>query len=419
MKKFRVVSDLHIDFNYDYPVRLKKDGVFTVVAGDTSGQTAFYVAKSADRRSLKVSSKHADLTDVMRDRSTVRLVCKENPVQPLCDYDHVTNWTYDWYCDGKPFDLAAHGIHLDSKPIGGDVIKVTKMTLSQWLKKNISSGIVIAGNHIVYNRMGMTIEDLKRRYAKELPPDSDITFLDYDTGVMSKEVDGILFVGTTLYTNYELPTSDYADGGMNGRKSAEERVAFNMKVATPKMSGGGMNDFNLGLTEDGGYAKQPWDTTSFYYLRPQNYLKFFKRSFEALKRIVEENPNKDIVVVTHHCPSTKCISKEYVDDIMNASYVSDLDDFIVSHPQIKCWVCGHVHHRDSFKIGNCLCVMNPLGYCKYGQYKGGSDGLGWSPDVFVNTEDWTVEKIPYSNNKWDATLSRYQKDMAKWIPFMM
>ena len=40
MEKFRVISDLHIDYNHDYDVKLKKDDIFTVIAGDIGGQMA-------------------------------------------------------------------------------------------------------------------------------------------------------------------------------------------------------------------------------------------------------------------------------------------------------------------------------------------------------------------------------------------
>jgi hypothetical protein len=37
---------------------------------------------------------------------------------------------------------------------------------------------------------------------------------------------------------------------------------------------------------------------------------------------------KKIVLITHHAPSPQAISKRYISDGLNASYVSDLKGFI-------------------------------------------------------------------------------------------
>jgi hypothetical protein len=410
MEKFRVISDLHIDYNHDYDVKLKKDSIFTVIAGDIGGQMAMFKVKPS-RKTIYVRMNGMDndgmLSELIGDRKSVNI-----------EYIGCGDWTLD----KDKINPSEYGITITAafnEFNVGDYIKITKTTTFDWIRKNVSKGVFIAGNHIVYNYYHKTIEELKNDYAKEFPLESDITFLDCESGVFTKEVDGILFVGTTLYTNYELPVGDYNRGATMEGKSVDERIAFNMRIATPKMSGGGMNDFQFGLTDEGTYTKEAYDSSDHYYLRPQNYLEFFKRSFAKIKEVVENNSDKQIVIVTHHCPSIKCISKEYVDDWMNASYVSDLDDFIISHPQIKCWICGHVHHRGSFKIGNCLCVMNPLGYCKHGQFKASDGNENWSPDVFVNVKDWSVEKKPYVNKKWESNLKKYREMMSKYLPFFM
>jgi len=400
MEKFRVISDLHIDYNYDYPLSLKKDGVFTLIAGDISGERKLVSVESSN---VLVQPRIESDGEIMEhfETGSMKITYKTE------DGKNVGHWVDS---DGKRVSLLNLGIRIRNLDMAknGDTITITRSSSSDWIRNNISKGIFIAGNHIVYNRDGKTIEELKEDYHKEFPESGDISFLDQSVGVMSKEVDGILFVCSTLYTNYEFPI-DYP------LSKGDSFKALNMRMATPKMSGGGMNDFNFGKTREGTYKREPWDDSDKFYLTPENYLRFFERTFSEIKRIVEENPSKDIVVMTHHCPSSKCISDEYVNDSMNASYVSELDDFIISHPQIKCWVCGHVHHRSSFKIGNCLCVMNPLGYCKHGQYK--KNGGDWSPNVFVNTKTWEVEKEDYSNPDWDASLKRHEDLMMKYAGF--
>lgn len=400
MNKFRVISDLHIDYNHNYPLSIRNDGVFTLIAGDISGERRLVSVKCSNVLLEPIIDSDGDLMENFKSGEfTIRF--------EKTDGKNVGKW---FGADGKSVSLMNIGIRVKNIDMAktGDTITVVRSTPADWIRSNISKGIFIAGNHIVYNREGKTIEELKEDCHKEFPETGDISFLDQSVGVMSKEVDGILFVCSTLYTNYELPI-DYplCDG--------DTYVKLNMRMATPKMSGGGMNDFNFGRTYEGTYKKEVFDDADKYFITPENYLTFFKRTFAEMKRIVEGNPDRDIVVMTHHCPSAKCISNEYVHDLMNASYVSELDDFIVSHPQIKCWVCGHVHHRGSFKIGNCLCVMNPLGYCKHGQYR--NNGGDWSPNVFVNTKTWEVEKEEYSNPEWDRAREKYESIMEKYAKF--
>ena len=50
---------------------------------------------------------------------------------------------------------------------------------------------------------------------------------------------------------------------------------------------------------------------------------------------------------------------------MNGGYSSDLDDFIIDHPQIKLWTHGHTHEDFDYMIGSTRIVCNPRGYINY------------------------------------------------------
>lgn len=247
--------------------------------------------------------------------------------------------------------------------LGGDIEQDCK-----WLKKNISQGVFVAGNHIVYNASNKALEDFKEELHAEYPKGSSITFLDESVGLVEKEVDGIVFLGSTLYTDYKYKTYDY-------HEDDEQTIARNMRYANL-----GLNDFCVGKTTR---------DDSLGMLYPTDYKKWHERTIAAFEDSLTRNKDKDVVIVTHHCPSPKCISKQYVGNELNASYVSDLEDFIQDHKNIKCWCCGHVHHKDSFKLGDCLIVMNPLGYCKYMSFSEG--GRDWSFNTFVNTKTWELE----------------------------
>ena len=260
--------------------------------------------------------------------------------------------------------------------IPGDVCGNVEKSIA-WIKDNVKRGIVVAGNHIVYDaKKGLTLADLKNKLAEAFPVDGEISFLDCST-VCSVVKGGILFVGTTLYTNYEhMNKTDFPCA------TTYEARCRNMYIARNCM-----NDF---------YKHVP--------VSPEMYFDMFTRDFDEIKRIVEENEKSEtplpVVVVTHHCPSSKFIVPKYEDSELNASFVSDLDSFIDSHPSIKAWIAGHIHSKvvEKSETG-CKLVANPRGYS--GDYwvtdfhrrqKGNLRPaiLDWNPNVFLGTETWNV-----------------------------
>ena len=293
--KFRVLSDLHIDVNRSYPFDLPKrdQGMFTVLAGDTSGD-------------------------------------------PLKTRD--------------------------------------------WIEKNLKEGVFVSGNHLVYNDRGKGIDELRAELAWEHGKDDPMTYLDALIGepCVVKEKEGILFVGSALYTNFLLPYKwDYED---EERQDGPPELKGNAltRVRNGQRSEMRMNDYRWGRVRgtDGSLRRMSYE----------DYLKWFDKSFAAIKKVVEDNPDKEIVVVTHFCPSPKCIDEGYLDSDVNSSYVSNLEEFITSHPNIKCWCCGHVHHQDSFKVGDCLVVMNPRGYV------GRCEDANFDRRLYVDTSDWSIHK---------------------------
>ncbi len=292
--KIRVLSDLHVDVNADYPLTLKNKDIFTIVAGDTAG-------------------------------------------------------------------YMQEGI--------------------RWIRDNIKQGIIISGNHIVYSSDVRPIQDLKRDWATAFPITSPVSYLDCMTGIMCKEINNILFIGTTLYTDYAL--------------SANDTPEYSMRLACHPSRG--MNDFRYGYTKD--------KEGKIRHIHPTDYRRWFIESKKEITRLVQSNPNKEIVLITHHCPSAKC-GVAYEE--LSASYASNLEDFIRDNPNIKLWVAGHVHQRKNFRIGNCLILMNPRGY------EGHGESIGFNPNTFVDTKDWSVHQVPLKisiKQQKDAFLKQLIKQM--------
>jgi Icc-related predicted phosphoesterase len=85
-----------------------------------------------------------------------------------------------------------------------------------------------------------------------------------------------------------------------------------------------------------------------------------------IRTTVEANPAGRYVVVGHHAPSRLSTHPRYAHEaIMNGGYSSELDDFILDHPQIKLWTHGHTHEDFDYQIGSCRILCNPRGYVNY------------------------------------------------------
>lgn len=220
--------------------------------------------------------------------------------------------------------------------IAGDISGKAEWT-ERWLGNNIGSGLFIEGNHIGYSDE-RTIQELNTRYSIKYPIDSNVSYIHN----AYKEVDGVLFVGATLWTDFKYKT-DHDPSMVEENKSIARMY---------------MNDYRLNHVygADGEYRN----------LDPDDVEKFNKESFGIIKKTVEANSWKKIVVVTHHAPSRMSISPRYGDEKTNPCYVNELEQFILDHPQIKLWIHGHMHDSFDYMIGTTRVLCNPRGYEELG-----------------------------------------------------
>lgn len=307
--------------------------------------------------------------------------------------------------------------------IAGDICGTVDNTI-EWIGNNVKRGAFCAGNHIVYDPKALKsnekvpIEDIKNRLHEKFPINGDVTFFDYDVGVMSKEIgENVLLVSDVMYTDYRLKIPVVNPRGL---------IKKNMIMAEPRGFGCGyLNDFVYGFTKKRMYKKEKWDNgkssygtpKGIWHLRAKYYRDHHVKAWKAVTDIVEANKDKDVVIMTHHCLSPKCISDDYVNDSLNASYVSDKEKWIKNHPNIRLILSGHVHHRANFKVGNTLYVLNPLGYCRdtATQFNPETNkNEFWTPNCFVDTKTWELTYEPYENEHWEEMLEIHRSNILKY-----
>lgn len=317
--------------------------------------------------------------------------------------------------------------------ICGDTSGNPKTTI-EWVKANVKSGILISGNHLPYcngyhhfNEYDTDdlpeirlMSELRSELAEAFPASSDITYLDVETGVFKKEVDGIMFIGTTMYTDMMIRHDMWNKTG---------DASINMACSEFNM-----NDYRLGYTSRS-YPFGADNDPSYVRMRASDYQKWFMNAFKAIDEVLRQNEMKEnpvpVVLVTHH-PLIKdfCMHSYYVDNAQNiwrqrefnwASYASNREYWLKRHTSIKCYCCGHIHSPEqnyrSFKIkrddgSEILVVNNARGYIR------DCGDFSFNKNRFVNTKTWEIEEIPETEEEKKAKKDRDEKLFKALLAFM-
>lgn len=184
--------------------------------------------------------------------------------------------------------------------------------------------IYVPGNHEFY---GQSMPEL-RAGLKVAAKGTSVHVLDNDVLVL----DGIRFVGSTLWTDYALFSHRLS------RTAAMDWAEANM-------------------------ADHRWidfDNKRFSARRAQAEHRLGR---DWLKAQLDEPFDGKTVVISHHAPSVKSVASQYANDNLTPAFASNLED-LLSHPALNggLWVHGHTHNSSDYTVGGCRVVANPRGY---------------------------------------------------------
>ena len=183
--------------------------------------------------------------------------------------------------------------------------------------------VYLPGNHEFY---GCDLR-LARKKLQEFCRRRGIEYLDH----RSVLIDGVRFVGATLWTDFEI------DGTPN---ESRERI------------GRAINDFRLIR-----YGARNFDTYDASERHAAD-VSFIERTLAAA-----DAARETAVVVTHHLPSPACIAPCYENDPLNPAFASDLNHIIERH-EPALWIHGHTHHSVDACVGSTRILCNPGGYAR-------------------------------------------------------
>lgn len=234
-----------------------------------------------------------------------------------------------------PDKLPAH----DAIILAGDTCERLSRGISWIAAGNLNEKpvIVVPGNHCYYHT---TRDDEMEKARKEVAKHKNIHLLQ-DQHV---DIDGVRFIGSTLWTDYLLYGEPY------------QYQCYTAADST-------MNDHRLIKIASKGYSRFRTKDAYEEHCVSRDYIAAeLDKPFDGPK-----------IVVSHHLPSAKSLDNErFAGDILNAAYASNLDHLV---DKATLWIHGHCHKRSDYRIGDGRVICNPRGYVGYGEKTGFDPGL--------------------------------------------
>lgn len=236
-----------------------------------------------------------------------------------------------WYPPALPDDKETTLILAGDLWIGTAFIEYCGFSWIREVACQFKQVIIVLGNHDYWpGNNSITIKAGAKKCREMLLQRHiyNVHILDADTF----EDEGILFVGATLWT--DMNKSDPLT-----MMSLNTYMAYDGKCAYETGPGGAWSRFTA----------EKWVSTHHKHL-------------DYIKHVVEQNRDKQIVVITHHIPLTNLSDPSFSKGLSDGYYSSDLSGFILDNEHISHWFYGHTHfHRDEM-FGNTRLINNCVGY---------------------------------------------------------
>lgn len=213
--------------------------------------------------------------------------------------------------------------------------------------------VYVPGNHEFYGHGIDALMDHMREVAGHM----GVHFLERDAVTFV----GVRFLGTTLWTNFELH-------GIDNREVAMQQ------------GGKWMNDFRLIRTYRG-FERDACGGISIRNFTPEDARQEHDLSAVWLDRELSQGDPAKTVVVTHHAPSLLSLHPRWERDEISPCFVSDLPGLL---GRSALWIHGHTHDSFDYVVQGTRVVANPRGYAR----KDGSVENAWfEPGLVIEIQE--------------------------------
>ena len=181
--------------------------------------------------------------------------------------------------------------------------------------------LFVPGNHEFYgssiDRTGAELERLCDGTGVQLLDDREVV------------VGGVRFLGTTLWTDFELFGDDQ-------RKS--EAMAEAKRL---------LRDFSRIAVSESTRA----------VFTPEDSAVLFRRHADWLESRLATPHDGPTVVITHHAPSPGSIHQRFAGSLLNACFVSNLEH-VLGEERVQLWIHGHTHDSFDYRVRGTRVVCN-------------------------------------------------------------
>lgn len=217
----------------------------------------------------------------------------------------------------------------------GDVSSDLDVSLS-YLMNEVAPHMPVVftlGNHEYYGRSIKQAIDQARRATVG----TGVHLLENDV----IEIDGVLFIGATLWTDFEIATGD-----------GDEDIPAELRLEIARKD---IRQHVMDFTEIKSNHR-PGQFVNVNELRDRHAASrdFIRNQLEGVAH------GQTSIVVTHHAPLMSSLDGRFSGNLSNAAYASDLSTLIeAGRPNF--WIHGHVHQSHDYVFDHTRIICNPRG----------------------------------------------------------
>lgn len=189
----------------------------------------------------------------------------------------------------------------------------------------------VGGNHEFYGFDGASLEEAYDEGREKAGEGGPVHLLENEALIL----DGMRFLGTTLWTDYALYGEEHREAAM-------------------EVSRHGLNDHRLIQLRKLGEASRAF--------LPSDALGLHRKALQWLSGALCEPFDGHTVVCTHHAPHRRSVAAQFDGDLLSAAFVSHLPELVEGPNAPDLWIHGHTHAALDYRVGKCRVICNPLGY---------------------------------------------------------
>ncbi len=250
--------------------------------------------------------------------------------------------------------------------LAGDISQDFSILESFFCKLDESKKIIfVPGNH---EYEGRRIEEVVPKL-KEISKNFNNVFVLQNESI---DIDGVRFIGTTLWSNFE-------SSGMNNKEEVKKWAKFNVIDFSYIFKRVSVEQYNNKYTA--------WT--------PDDMEKEFNKAYDFLSYELKNNPTElTKFVITHFAPHKNSIHKKYSKDMGSPYWCNDLEELMGFS---DFWVHGHTHDSFDYIVEGTKVVCNPRGVSKIFNI---SENVNFNKNLILNVKNHNKEnEIMVKKNK--------------------